>query len=69
MTLKSFLEACVSTKTITVNLYDEKQLLLITFELPGFSCLDDELEQREIKSWTINNLTNIKIILKDEDQP
>ena len=66
MLLKDFLAASVSTKTITVNLYDEKQLLLITFNLPGYSCLDDELEEREIKSWTINNLTSINVILKDE---
>lgn len=65
MILRDFLAASVSTKTITVNLYDEKQLLLITFNLPGYSHLDDTLEEREIKSWTINSLTNINIILKD----
>ena len=65
MTLRDFLAASVSTKPITVNLYDEKQLLLITFNLPGYSQLDDTLEERTVKSWTINSLTNINVILEE----
>lgn len=64
MLLKDFLAASVSTKTITVNLFDEKGLLLIVFNLPGYSCLDDNLEERVVKSWSINNLTSINVNLE-----
>ena len=66
MLLKEFLAAAVSTKTITVNLFDEKGLMLITFNLPGYGCLDDTLEERTVKSWTINSLTNINVTLDEE---
>ena len=66
MLLKDFLAASVSTKVITVNLYDEKGLILITFNLPGYACLDDNLEERTIKSWTINNMTSINVTLDAE---
>lgn len=66
MLLRDFLAASTSTKTITVNLFDEKGLLLIVFNLPGYPCLDDNLEERIIKSWSINNLTSINIYLEAE---
>ena len=69
MTLKDYLAASVSTGVITVKLYDENDLLLISFNLQGYHCLDDELENRTIKSWTINSLTSISVVLNPKEEP
>ena len=60
--LKGLLSTIVSEKSITVNLYNEKNLLLISFVLPGFSCLEDVYEEDpvtriEIKSTNVLNIT------------
>ena len=66
ITLSSLLSVIESTKVITVNLYDENNLLLITFDLPGYACLEDALEERQVAKLKINNLTNIDVILAAE---
>lgn len=63
ITLKGLLSVIESVKPITVNLFDENDLLLITFVLPGYPYLEDELEDREVAKLKINNLTNIDITL------
>ena len=63
ITLKGLLSVIESVKPITVNLFDENDLLLITFVLPGYPCLEDELEDREVAKLKINNLTNIDVTL------
>jgi len=63
ITLSGLLSVIESQKVITVNLFDENNLLLITFNLPGYACLDDALEAREVASIKINNVTNIDITL------
>lgn len=63
ITLAGLLSVIESTKPITVNLFDENNLLLITFVLDGYSYLDDALEDREVAKLKINSLTNIDIIL------
>ena len=65
MTLKSLLQALKSSKSIIIKLYDEAELLLIIFEHPGFDHLDDDLLEREVNSFEINNLNTLSIILKD----
>lgn len=64
ITLAGLLDVIESQKTIVVNLYDENELLLISFNQPGYHCLDDELEDREVAKIKINSLTNIDVYLK-----
>lgn len=60
ITLEGFLSVVKSDKTLTINLYDENDLLLITFGHPGYSALDDFLCDDEVleisfpKTATIN---------------
>ena len=64
MTLTELLSNKEKKKVITVNLYDSESLLLITFSLPGYSHLDDELEATEVDKVKINGITNIDVYLK-----
>lgn len=48
ITLEGLLKVIHSEKDIKVNLYDENDLLLITFLLAGYDCLDDFLEDDEV---------------------
>ena len=63
ITLSGLLSVIESQKVITVNLFDENNLLLITFNLPGYACLENSLEDREVASVKINNVTNIDVTL------
>lgn len=66
MILSDFLGAAkVGDKPITVNLYDKDDLLLITFNLPGYPNLDDALEASTVKIWSMTNLYTINIYLAD----
>ena len=65
MTLKNLLQALKSTKSIIIKLYDISELLLIVFEHPGFDHLDDELLNREVNTFEINNLNSLSIVLKN----
>lgn len=61
--LQGLLTTIESEKVITVNLYNEKDLLLITFGLPGYDSLDDELLTREVRKIKISAVTTINIYL------
>lgn len=52
-----------SEKVITVNLFDDADLLLISFGLPGYDSLDDELLKLPVRKIKINNVANINIYL------
>ena len=49
ITLRGLLSTISSTKTITINLYDQEGLLIISFGLPGYAALEDELELSTVK--------------------
>ncbi len=61
ITLEGLLKVIASEKVITVNLYSENDLLLITFGLPGYDCLDDFLLDDEVLKLEITNLYNINV--------
>lgn len=63
ITLQGLLKVISSQKVITVNLYDENDLLLITFGLPGYDCLDDFLLDDEVKKLEIVNMNTINITI------
>lgn len=64
ITLAGLLSVIESEKTITVNLFDENDLLLITFSLPGYPCLEDALEERIVAKVKIKSLTTIDVTLE-----
>ena len=63
ITLKGLLSTIKSEKPITINLFNQEDLLLITFELAGYSALDDFLEDDEVLeiSFPKYNTINVKI--------
>ena len=63
ITLEGLLSVIKSEKNIVVNLFDQDDLLLITFNLPGYKSLDDFLEDDEVLEITFPkyNTINIKI--------
>ena len=63
ITLEGLLKVLSSSKTITVNLYDENDLLLITFGLPGYQCIDDFLNDDEVTKVKIVNMTTIDVTI------
>ena len=63
ITLEGLLKVIKSDKTITVNLYNESDLLLITFGLPGYDCLDDFLLDDEVTKLEIINLLTLNITI------
>lgn len=63
MELQGLLQAIVSPKPITVNLFNENDLLLITFGLPGYDCLDDFLLDDEVTKIEIVTLYNINVTI------
>lgn len=61
ITLEGLLQVIKSTKVITVNLFNEEGLLLISFGLPGYSALEDTLEDDEVLEVEIVNLVTLNI--------
>lgn len=64
MTLLKLLSSNTNSETIEVRLYDENNLLLIVFNLPGYKCLDDELEVREVVKWNIISAKQIEVFVR-----
>ena len=63
ITLEGLLKVIKSDKDVTVNLYDENNLLLITFILNGYNCLDDFLMDDEVLSLKLVSLNKIDITI------
>lgn len=61
--LEGLLKVIVSGKVMTVNLFNENDLLLISFGLPGYDCLDDFLLDDEVKKIELVNVTNVNITI------
>ena len=63
ITLEGLLAVIAYTKPITVNLFDENDLLLITFVLAGYDCLDDFLMDDEVKKFEVVNMQTVNITI------
>ena len=63
ITLEGLLSVIESTKPITINLYNEENLLLITFVMSGYDCLDDFLCDDEVKKVKIVNLNTLDVTI------
>lgn len=63
ITLQGLLETLTSTKPITINLFSEKGLLLITFVKNGYDCLDDFLMDDEVTKIEIVNMTTVNVTI------
>ena len=64
MTLHNFLATFKSTD-IQVTIIDSGEEL-ITFKASGYECLEDNLENRVIREWSIVNPVQLKIVLVSE---
>lgn len=67
--LKGLLSVVVSEKPITINLFNEKNLLLITFVLPGYSYLEDVYEEDPVTRIEIKNLSTLNITIDTSANP
>ena len=67
--LKGLLSVIVSEKPITINLFNEKNLLLITFVLPGYPMLEDVYEEDPVTRVEIKNLTTLNITIDTSANP
>ena len=65
MILESLLAALRSEKKIFVDLYSNENLLLISFNLPGYESVSAELLAKEVKSVELPAINSVKITLKD----
>ena len=63
ITLEGLLKALSSTKDITIKLFNEKELLLITFIKNGYDCIDDFLMDDEVKKIEIVNMNTINVYI------
>ena len=63
MTLENLLKVIASDKDITINLFNENNLLLITFILKGHKCLDDFLCNDEIIRIEIKTVNTINVTI------
>lgn len=66
ITLGGLLSVISSTKPIMVNLYDQKNLLIISFCQPGYAALEDELEAAPVTKIELVNLTTINVTITRE---
>lgn len=67
ITLNGFLSVLESTKPITINLYNQNNLLIITFIKDGYEALEDELETAVIQKINLKNLNTIDITVEVEN--
>ena len=67
--LKGLLSVIVSEKPITINLFNEKNLLLITFVLPGYRYLEDVYEEDPVTRIEIKNLSTLNITIDTSANP
>ena len=64
MELQNLLGAIYSpAKTIQIDLFNENNLLLISFALPGYDCLDDFLLDDEVQRLEIVSLNKLNITI------
>lgn len=66
ITLGGLLSTIISTKKITINLFDQDDLLIITFILDGYAALEDELEAATVTKIEIQNMTTLNITITRE---
>ena len=63
MTLNQFLSTLTTTNA-QVTLVDlDTNVELASFKASGYEILDDAVEAREVKQWSITSATAIKIVL------
>ncbi len=63
MTLKQFLST-LHTANINVTIVDlDTNEEIATLKASGYACLDDTIEQREVKQWAILSQSAIKAVI------
>lgn len=69
ITLGGFLSVLESTKPITINLYDQVGLLLITFVKDGYQALEDTLETDPVTKIVIKTLNQFDVYIDTSANP
>ena len=64
ITLGGFLSVLESAKPVTINLYKENELLIITFIKDGYEALEDELEAASVKKIVLKNINTIDVTIE-----
>lgn len=64
ITLGGFLSVLESTKPITINLYKEDELLIITFIKDGYTALEDQYEAATVKKIILKSLNTIDVTIE-----
>lgn len=64
ITLGGFLSVLESVKPVTINLYKENELLIITFIKDGYEALQDELEAASVKKIVLKNINTIDVTVE-----
>lgn len=66
MTVNEFLST-LNAKDIQVTLIDsDGKTEIITFKAPGYASLEDTLEARTVREWSIGSPISLKVILDAE---
>ena len=63
ITLGGFLSVLEGVKPITINLFNEENLLIITFVKDGYEALEDVLELDPVLKISIKNLQTIDVVI------
>lgn len=63
ITLKGLLSVIKSDKDITINLFDENDLLIITFLMNGYPALEDVLEADEVTKIEFPKVNTINVTI------
>ena len=63
ITLGGLLSTISSTKNITINLFNQSNLLIITFVLAGYKALEDDLEASQVTKIEILTPTSLNITI------
>lgn len=69
ITLKGLLSVIQSEKDITINLFSEEGLLIITFLMKGYPALEDEIEIAEVTKIEFPKINTINVTIKTEEEP
>ena len=67
--LGGLLSVIMSDKPLTVNLFNEKNILLITFVQPGYKMLEDVYEEDPVTRVEIKNLGTINVTIDTSANP
>lgn len=67
--LKGLLSVITGDKPITINLFNEKNILLITFAQPGYKMLEDIYEEDPVTRVELKNIATLNVTIDTSANP